>query len=540
MTAFPAIVEALGWTLVHFIWQGAVIAGLYKAAETMVTGKGPQARYVAGLCALLAMVMASGVTFAISLGGALHSAPASAVAAIGDATILAPKSLAVQALPWVDAAWLVGVAVLSARLLADLWRIQRLSRLALPAPAAVLRIFERALARLGARSGAARRTCLRLHAFITEPFVVGIFRSVVYLPLSAVTALAPEQLEAVLAHELEHVRRADYAWNLLQSVVETLFFYHPAVWWIGAKLRQYRELCCDDAALATCRDPLVYATALLSLAEQKRGAPSLAMAMSGLAGCDLAGSPSLLARIGRVLGETPSETRSKGRRNMAAIVALAMLATAYVAALALDRAESSVVHKVERLTARMSAIAHVPSTPPARTYRTVIRSSAPVARPSPAAFAAPVVPPAAAQGPRVVGAEVDGNQITYEVTGPPHGDLLTRLLPVPREARAGQTSPSGTVATYKITFVAPKVVVSEAYPRGTTALDSDQNYRVVVTKVPNGAISDMSGAAVMRLVAKGGDKLPAAPSKGPGAGLQYRCATASCRYILNNDPDGPL
>ncbi len=532
--AFPAIVEALGWTLVHFTWQGAVIAGWYKLAETLVAARGPQARYVVGLGALIAMIVASGVTFATSLGGALQTPPVSV------AVILAPKSFAAQALPWVDAAWLVGVAILSMRLLADLWRVQRLSRLALPAPAAVLRIFERTLA----RSGAARRTCLRLHAFITEPFVVGIFRSIVYLPLSAVTALAPEQLEAVLAHELEHVRRADYAWNLLQSVVETLFFYHPAVWWIGGRLRQYRELCCDDAALAACRDPLVYATALLSLAEQKRGAPSLAMAMSGPAVTGLAGSPSLLARIGRVLGETPTETRSQTRRgrrrNLAAIVALALLAAVYATTMALGGAEGSVVHKVARLTARMSAIAHVPSTPPARTYRTVIRSSAPVARPSPAALAAPVVPPAAAQGPRVVGAEVDGNQITYEVTGPPHGDLLTRLLPVPRDATDGQALRSGTVATYKIAFVAPKVIVNEAHPRGTTALDPDQNYRVVVTKVPFGTISDDSGAALMTVTAKREAPPASAPSGTGPAPLQYRCASASCRYILNNDPGAGL
>ena len=94
-------------------------------------------------------------------------------------------------------------------------------------------------------------------------------------------ALSPEQLEAVLAHELAHVRRADYLWNLIQTMAETLLFFHPAVWWLGRRLREQRELCCDDVAVQSCADPLVYATALLRLEERRSQRLSLAMALDG-------------------------------------------------------------------------------------------------------------------------------------------------------------------------------------------------------------------------------------------------------------------
>ena len=95
--------------------------------------------------------------------------------------------------------------------------------------------------------------------------MVGWLNPVVLLPASALSGLTPTQIEALLAHELAHVRRHDYLVNLLQSVVETLLFYHPAVWWVSAHVRAEREHCCDDLAVAVC-DRLVYVTALADLA----------------------------------------------------------------------------------------------------------------------------------------------------------------------------------------------------------------------------------------------------------------------------------
>jgi hypothetical protein len=145
---------------------------------------------------------------------------------------------------------------------------------------------------------------------------MGVFRSLILLPASALTALSAEQLEVVLAHELAHIRRADYLWNIPQTMIETLFFFHPAVWWVSSNLRQQRELCCDDVALACCTDPLVYATALLCLEEQRSSRLHLAMALDG----HQSGS-GLRARIVRILGEAP-----QGRREIAPLSLLGVCA----------------------------------------------------------------------------------------------------------------------------------------------------------------------------------------------------------------------
>ena len=82
------------------------------------------------------------------------------------------------------------------------------------------------------------------------------------MPVSALAGLTPRQVEAILAHELAHIRRHDYVVNLLQTVVETLLFYHPAVWWLSHRIRVERENCCDDLAVSLCGDPVAYAAAL--------------------------------------------------------------------------------------------------------------------------------------------------------------------------------------------------------------------------------------------------------------------------------------
>ena len=127
---------------------------------------------------------------------------------------------------------------------------------------------------------------------------MGTLRAIVLLPLSAVTSLGPDELEVVIAHELAHVRRADFFWNILQTIAETLFFFHPAVWWISSRIRHERELCCDDLALKICPNPFAYANALVRLEEQRSRHLRLAMALDGHQS-----HQTLLARVARILGE---------------------------------------------------------------------------------------------------------------------------------------------------------------------------------------------------------------------------------------------
>jgi hypothetical protein len=153
---------------------------------------------------------------------------------------------------------------------------------------------------------------------LDAPAVIGWFKPVVLLPLSALTGLSEAQLRTVIAHELTHIRRFDAFFNLFQVAAETLLFYHPAVWWLNKRVRAERENCCDDAALALCGNPADYARAL-ALMEERRVAPSFAMA---------ANRGPLASRVARLLGvsEQGNDLRSAGVAFGVLCLAAALLA----------------------------------------------------------------------------------------------------------------------------------------------------------------------------------------------------------------------
>ena len=338
--------ESLGWTLIHFCWQAAAIAIVYKVVDLSMThGESKttsQTRYVFALAAMLFMFATAAGTLLYEELRLQHAATAeyatdsvtntTTLPSSDTSTTLNTESPATQPslreaitaalprpeafLPWLDALWMFGVLVLSARTVGGWLIVQRLRSTATQQiPPALAASF----ARLSRRIGVHGRVALRLSTRIAGPLAIGMMRSLILLPASALTTLSADQLEAVLVHELAHIRRADYLWNILQTMIETLFFFHPAVWWVGSSLRQQRELCCDDIAIASCADPLTYATALLLLEEQRAtelalhtpttGFP-LALALDGHQS-----RVSLRSRIARILGEPMKPTSSP--RNIA-------------------------------------------------------------------------------------------------------------------------------------------------------------------------------------------------------------------------------
>ncbi len=186
------------------------------------------------------------------------------------------------ALPWLLAGWVAGVLLLSTRFLGSWVRVQRLRRRsASPVPSE----WHLVLSRLCRELKLSRTVRLLQSAAVEVPTALGWLRPVILLPACALAGLSPIQLEAILAHELAHIRRGDFLVNLLQSLVEVLLFYHPAVWWLSARIRAERELCCDDVAAELCGDPLLLARALTDLeALRVPPAPSpthLALAANG-------------------------------------------------------------------------------------------------------------------------------------------------------------------------------------------------------------------------------------------------------------------
>lgn len=271
----------------------------------------------------------------------------------------------------IDLLWVLGVCGLSARNLGGWWVIRRLRACAANSvpPADVQSRFVRIAAALGVR----RKVLLRISSAIAGPVTVGAFRTIVLLPLTALSGLGPEELEVVLAHELAHVRRADFLCNLLQTLVETLFFFHPAVWWISGRVPHQRELCCDDLALNVCPNPMVYASALCRLEEQRSRELRFAMALDGHRN-----HQTLRMRIARILGEPMVPTSPSPRPfSLAAVlagVAILVLSTPQVIAslrpVHLATTVAAVAHDVAAAPQIRAAVAAV-SGKPAAAFRAV-------------------------------------------------------------------------------------------------------------------------------------------------------------------------
>jgi beta-lactamase regulating signal transducer with metallopeptidase domain/uncharacterized protein YnzC (UPF0291/DUF896 family) len=327
----PSAMQSLGWALLHFLWQGTALAAVAAPAMTLCRRASP--RYLLGVGVLVLMLLAPLTTFLFysqqhsseaeiarssPLAAAAWSTARVRTAASGSAQ---PSSLvpSLDALRWLVEAWLLGVAFFSLRSAGGFFLLEReRRRQSTVASDRVLEICYTLQDRLGLDRAIAYCECKWLQA----PAVIGWFRPVVFLPVTALTGLSEQQLEAVIAHELAHIRRLDPFVNVFQVCVETLLFYHPAIWWLNKKIRAEREHCCDDMAVALCGNAVEYARAL-TLMEEWRGAPVFAMA---------ANRGPLTERIVRVLG---LKTLGAGMRSIGLTGSVLCLAAALVAGNAL-------------------------------------------------------------------------------------------------------------------------------------------------------------------------------------------------------------
>jgi type II secretory pathway component GspD/PulD (secretin)/beta-lactamase regulating signal transducer with metallopeptidase domain len=325
-----AIVERLGWTLIHFVWQAAAIALLLAIVLKALHKHSASLRYIIACLALMLIVALPLVTMALvevpepvaEAGPApipmpiMDTTPVEAIEVaelptmvfdgervdMADVAVRVPWTqravVALEpALPYLVLGWLLGVFGLSAWHLGGWAQLQRMKRRMVCDVATPLRTQ---LAALSERLGVTRAVGLLESALVEVPTVVGWIKPVILLPASALSGLSTKQLEAILAHELAHIRRYDYLVNIAQTVVEILGFYHPALWWISHKIRDERENCCDDLAVQVCGDSVRYARALTCLEEMRHHAPELAVAASG---------GSLVARIARLLGRPATDER---------------------------------------------------------------------------------------------------------------------------------------------------------------------------------------------------------------------------------------
>ncbi|MCM2316047.1 MAG: M56 family metallopeptidase [Thermoanaerobaculia bacterium] len=328
-----SLADAIGRALVHLVWQASLVALLLAGVLTAMRRTSANARYAVA-CAALALTVALPVATSLFVYRpdspvATATSPvtaANAFLADVDSKLAepatpaaAPSSLASipldPALPWVVGLWLAGVTLLSARIALAFVSARRLADSGIET---LPREWAATLGRLAKAMGIDRAVRLLESTRVDVPTVVGWISPVILVPASALSGLTPQQLETVLAHELAHIRRHDFVVNFLQSLVETLLFYHPAVWWMSNRVRVEREHCCDDAAVALCGDAVGYARALTSLEEMRAArVPSPALAATG---------GSLLERVRRLVGLGDDELAST--RPIAALVALMVVSAA--------------------------------------------------------------------------------------------------------------------------------------------------------------------------------------------------------------------
>jgi TonB family protein len=283
------LVVALGWTLLDFLWQGALIGLAYACARSLVGARRPQLRLALGNLALLAFAVVPVLTFirhvteglAASADAASPSAHVTVtpLAAVADASAAGAGSTPDVLLLALVAVWSLGVLVLAAR---GLWR-WRLTRRVCSSAQPMAEHWAPRIARLHARLRVRVAVLVRESQQVTTPILVGWLKPTILLPVGLCARLPIEQVEVVIAHELAHVVRFDAWFNAAQMALETLLFYHPVVHWLGRCVRQDRELCCDAAVAAAGLDRLVYARALLALAEDQRmrATSGLALAATG-------------------------------------------------------------------------------------------------------------------------------------------------------------------------------------------------------------------------------------------------------------------
>jgi GWxTD domain-containing protein len=316
-----SLAQMIGWALLHTLWEGAIISALLAAV--LIGIRSPRARYTAACAAMLVMLAAFGLTVVHLMPEQAHSVNAHQASSFvqwkpfsgTDGSSSWNFSLSSIA-PWLGPLWFIGVCLIC------VWRTvswvfaQRLRRRGL---CCASDHWQKKIAAFSTRLRVSQ-TVLLLESCLTEvPVVLGHFRPMILIPVGLLAGLPTAQVEAILIHELAHIRRHDYLANVLQSLVEALFFYHPAAWWMSKIIRTEREHCCDDVVISIC-GAHEYALALAALEGRRLSALEATVAATG---------GHLMKRIRRIL--EPKAPRSVWMPPLSVAIVLAATAVSLAA-----------------------------------------------------------------------------------------------------------------------------------------------------------------------------------------------------------------
>lgn len=284
------LLNNIALTLIHFLWQGLLIAIILKLVLVSISERKPHLKYLAASGAMLANIIAPIITFNVISQGDI-STPLNNHPAVNSQLLNLPLFSNSQYaldniqdyLPYISVAWLACIALLSLRLLVQMFQVNQLPKQGVKTHAEHI---EQMFSALVQRLKLSQKPKLVVSLAVHVPMAIGWIKPIVMLPASMVSGLTNEQLEMLLLHELAHIKRHDYLVNLIQSLIEILLFFHPSVHWVSKQMRIEREYCSDDIAVKQCGDALAYAHTLADTASicnkhRHHAIPTMAMAATG-------------------------------------------------------------------------------------------------------------------------------------------------------------------------------------------------------------------------------------------------------------------
>ncbi|MEM9599504.1 MAG: M56 family metallopeptidase [Pseudomonadota bacterium] len=396
-----ALWDALGWAILHSLWQGALIGLGVWLLRALLTERRARLRYLVGMGGLVGTCAAFLTTFAIlfisrsgspvRLDPGLAGSPdvAGPITDIGTAiTVLTAQTLQAEAtiayVPILGMIWALGFVFLSVQACRAWSHTRWLALNGLRAPSAD---WSHRFDALIQRCGAPQRIRLFISEHVSGPMTLGALRPIVLVPVGFLTALPPAQVEAILLHELAHIRRHDFLFGLIQTAIRTVLYFNPAVWLMSRAVDSDREQACDDIAVRITGQPadLARGLAALRLASQ---APDLAMAADG--------GP-LLTRLNRLMGRRTPRPALRHMTNRLSAAALSALMLGTAACTSVSMANPQTAESAPQLpdTVVRSAKAE-PAPKPPKAPRRLAQASpddAPIP-PMPVMPAVPPVPPA--------------------------------------------------------------------------------------------------------------------------------------------------
>lgn len=294
------VAQAIGWALVHFLWQGFLVGGVVWLMLTILRNRSAESRYAACSVGMILMLAAPPATMLLHIRGFTNpwdDAAGRLLSFIGTGD--GASNWVIPLLPWLTGVWLLGASSLNVRLIVKFICTDRIKRSGLAAS----EHLRRDLVTLRTRLGITRFVRIMESSLVAVPSVIGWLSPIILIPAGISTRLSSTQIRAIIAHELAHIRRNDYIVNLIQNVIESLLFFHPMTWWISNRLRIEREFCCDDIALSISDSPLQYAKALSDVEELRHQETRLSTAATG---------GSLMNRIARIFGSEERPPLGKG------------------------------------------------------------------------------------------------------------------------------------------------------------------------------------------------------------------------------------